>query len=108
MKSKSFHNPLFAAVLVLVGGCGMANAQNPTTQPAAATETRPVKVHVFNRQGELVAVDSPKVVKTDAEWRKLLTPEQFAIARSKGTEAPFCGTLLDNKKHGVYTCVCCG
>jgi methionine-R-sulfoxide reductase len=65
-------------------------------------------VHVFKNSGELVVVDSPRVVKTEAEWKKLLTPEQFAIARSKGTEAPFCGTLLDNHKNGVYTCVCCG
>ena len=36
-----------------------------------------------------------------------LTPEQYKIARAKGTEAPFCGTLLDNKKPGVYACVCC-
>ena len=44
----------------------------------------------------------------DAEWRAQLTPEQFEVARGKGTERPFCGTLLDNKRQGVYTCVCCG
>jgi methionine-R-sulfoxide reductase len=38
----------------------------------------------------------------------LLTPEQFAIARAHGTERPFCGTLLDNKRTGVYSCICCG
>jgi methionine-R-sulfoxide reductase len=48
-----------------------------------------------------------KVIKTDAEWRALLTPEQFQIARAKGTERPFCGNLLDNKKAGTYLCVCC-
>ena len=34
--------------------------------------------------------------------------EQFQVARGQGTERPFCGTLLDNLSHGVYTCVCCG
>ena len=67
-----------------------------------------MKVKVFNRQGQLVAVDVPKVVKTDEEWARQLTPEQYEVARGKGTERPFCGTLLDNKRHGVYTCVCCG
>jgi methionine-R-sulfoxide reductase len=68
-----------------------------------------VQVKVFNRQGQLVGpVDVPKVVKSDAEWAKQLTPEQFRIARGKGTERPFCGTLLDNKRQGVYACVCCG
>jgi methionine-R-sulfoxide reductase len=68
-----------------------------------------VSVKVFNAQGQLVGpIDSPRVEKTEAEWRQQLTPEQFQIARAQGTEQPFCGTLLDNKKHGVYSCVCCG
>ena len=67
-----------------------------------------MKVKVFNRQGELVGpVESPHIVKSDAEWRALLTEEQFSVARGKGTERPFCGTLLDNKREGVYSCVCC-
>ncbi len=67
-----------------------------------------MKVKVFNPQGQLVGpVESARVVKTDAEWKAQLTSEQFKIARNKGTEAPFCGTLLDNKKEGVYSCICC-
>src|SRR5579863_563014 len=68
-----------------------------------------MKIKVFNRQGQLVGpVEAARVEKTDAEWREQLTPVQFAVARAKGTERPFCGTLLDNKRLGVYTCVCCG
>ena len=68
-----------------------------------------MQVKVFNRQGQLVGpVEVAKVAKTDAEWASQLTPEQFQVARHKGTERPFCGTLLDNKRHGVYACVCCG
>ena len=68
-----------------------------------------MQVKVFNHLGQLVGpVDSPRVTKTDAEWRRQLTPQQFAIARAKGTERPHCGTLLDNKREGVYTCICCG
>jgi methionine-R-sulfoxide reductase len=72
-------------------------------------DSKTVSVKVFNAQGQLVGpVDSPRVEKTEAEWRRQLTPEQFQIARAHGTERPFCGTLLDNKRYGVYTCICCG
>ena len=71
--------------------------------------TSKVSVKVFNSQGQLVGpVLVPRVEKSDADWRAQLTPEQFRVARSQGTERPFCGTLLDNKAHGVYACVCCG
>jgi peptide-methionine (R)-S-oxide reductase len=49
-----------------------------------------------------------KVVKPDAEWRKELTPEEFAIARKKGTEPAFTGEYWDNHEQGVYRCRCCG
>jgi len=68
-----------------------------------------MKLKVFNRRGELVgSVEVAPVRKTDAEWKAQLTPAQFQIARGKGTERPFCGTLLDNKRDGAYLCVCCG
>jgi len=67
-----------------------------------------MKVHVYNKRGELVGpVQSAKVVKSDAEWERQLTREQYEVARGKGTEQPFCGLLLDNKLDGVYACVCC-
>lgn len=67
-----------------------------------------MKVKLFNREGQLVGpFEVPPVAKSDHEWRKQLTPHQFMVARAKGTERPFCGTLLDNKKNGVYACICC-
>lgn len=67
-----------------------------------------VRVHVFNRDGKLVGpVESPKVELSDEEWQRRLTAAQFLVLRNKGTERPFCGTLLDNKKKGVYYCAGC-
>lgn len=48
-----------------------------------------------------------KVVRTDDEWRKKLTPEQYRILRRQGTEAAFCGVFYDHKKPGTYLCVGC-
>lgn len=48
-----------------------------------------------------------KIEKSTAEWLKQLTPEQFQVARQKGTEPAFSGKFHDNKVDGVYTCVCC-
>lgn len=68
-----------------------------------------MRVKVIDSRGRLVGpVESPLVVKSDAEWRAQLTQEQYEVARGKGTERPFCGTLLDNKQEGIYSCVCCG
>ncbi len=49
-----------------------------------------------------------KVVKTDAQWRQELTPEQYAITRQKATERPFTGEYVHNKADGTYCCVACG
>jgi methionine-R-sulfoxide reductase len=73
------------------------------------TISNTTRVKVFDGRGELVGpLDLPRVEKSDAEWQAQLTPQQYQVARDKGTERPFCGTLLDNKQQGVYTCVCCG
>jgi methionine-R-sulfoxide reductase len=68
-----------------------------------------VLVRVFNKSGQLSGpVDTAKIALSDDEWRRRLTPQQFEILRCSDTERPFCGTLLDNKKQGVYACAGCG
>ncbi|HEY2759455.1 MAG TPA: peptide-methionine (R)-S-oxide reductase MsrB, partial [Pirellulales bacterium] len=86
-----------------------APAESSTATNSNRGESNMVRVHVFNRKGELVGpIETPKLELTDAQWHKRLTDEQFNILRSKDTERAFCGTLLDNKQTGVYCCAGCG
>ena len=48
-----------------------------------------------------------EVMKTDAEWRELLTPEQYAVLREEATERPFANAYFDNKVEGIYRCAGC-
>lgn len=65
------------------------------------------RVQIFDsRQNKILYVD--KVRKTDADWKKILTPEQYQITTEKGTEQPFTCTFDNIKERGTYQCVRCG
>jgi peptide-methionine (R)-S-oxide reductase len=57
---------------------------------------------------DTIAKSQNKVVKSDEEWRKQLTPEQYYVTRKQGTERAFTGPAWDEKRKGQYGCVCCG
>ena len=80
-----------------------------TSLALLAAEPPPtVKVREFDKNNTLKEVTvMNKVIKTDAEWKKQLTAEQYRITRSKGTETPFCSRLTDQKEPGIFSCVCC-
>lgn len=59
----------------------------------------------FVEAGKIEMVE--KVYKEDEEWLKILTPEQFQVARKKGTEMAFTGKYHDCHEDGIYRCVCC-
>ena len=79
---------------------------------AAAVLWRPrfadVTIIQFNDKGERIGtVTVPKVVKSDADWRKQLSPSSFQITRQRGTERPFSGAYWNLHDKGIFRCICC-
>jgi peptide-methionine (R)-S-oxide reductase len=84
-----------------------ADHEEAATQDRDKTAGLLSAIRVYSVQ-EKGFVMTQRVIKTEEEWRKQLTPEQFRIARKKGTERPFTGAYWDNHDKGIYQCVCCG
>lgn len=70
--------------------------------------TGDLREHPVQLSSEKEVSMTEKVVKSDEDWRKLLTEEQFEVARKKGTEPAFSGEYDKLKKDGTFLCVCCG
>ncbi len=102
---------LFGAMIICCvapAGCDEP-APAPPAENTANNQAPMVKVRLLDEQGQPgPLVETPVVTKTDQEWRKQLTADQYQIARGKGTEPAFCGAFFDNHKPGVYDCICCG
>jgi peptide-methionine (R)-S-oxide reductase len=84
-----------------------AAAQYIHSGSAPMSNPAPRTIAIFNAETGLVEQVKP-VVKSDAEWRRLLTPDQFRVTRQKGTELACSGEFWKYKGKGVYACVCCG
>jgi peptide-methionine (R)-S-oxide reductase len=76
--------------------------------PACTPGTEDVEIAEFSPAGARLGLRRmPKVVRTDSEWRKVLSPLAFEITRRAGTEVPFTGAFWNHHERGLYRCVCC-
>jgi peptide-methionine (R)-S-oxide reductase len=82
--------------------------QGDAAAPAAPVARGKVDIVEFDNAGKRLRVVSvDRVVKSDADWRKQLSPASYQITRQAGTERPYSGALVDNHRNGVYRCICC-
>ena len=96
---------LLLALLSMIG-CSRNTAAPVNKSPD--TTSPMVAVRLVGPDGKPDPVtEVPRVVKSDAAWEQQLGPAAYRVLRAKGTEAPFCGNLLDNHKEGVYFCAGC-
>lgn len=86
-----------------VFACGREAATARKSNDASPMQTSSVAVSDTDE----VAPPGGKIVKSDEEWRKQLTDEQYNVTREKGTERAFTGKYHDHHATGIYTCVCC-
>lgn len=71
------------------------------------SEEKNKKIPIYSvKKGQIELVE--KIIKTDQEWKAILSPEEFDVARKKGTELAFTGKYHDHHGDGIYKCVCCG
>ena len=84
-------------------------AATRTTKTFGSTEAAPSPIPVrVAAKSNSEKFDGVKIEKSDAEWKKILTPDQYYILREKGTEQPYTGALEKNHEHGIYYCAACG
>jgi peptide-methionine (R)-S-oxide reductase len=98
------------ASVVVVGLSLLAAACDRSAPAAAVAKDVQQKADAPAATGPAVVVgkDVGRVEKPDAEWKKILTPQQYDVLRQKGTERAFTGKDWDNHEKGTYTCAACG
>jgi peptide-methionine (R)-S-oxide reductase len=99
---------LGAAALALAALRRSAGAIPVHPEIMTATTSEDVLIVSFDDHGKRTgAAKVPKVVKTDAEWKKLLSPLAYSVTRHEDTEYAFSGQYYDNHAAGIYRCICC-
>jgi peptide-methionine (R)-S-oxide reductase len=99
--------PALAALGIHLHGLGDSSAAADESAPAGGIQK--VSIVEFTDSGQRKGIImTSKVIKSDADWRKQLTAEEYDVTRRAGTERAFTGKYWNNHEKGIYRCICCG
>ena len=97
----------FSAAILALAALVVCSCSGKAAPDKVSAAGKPPAIRVYSAQKKGYIM-SEKVIKSVDEWRKLLTPEQFHVAREGGTEPAYENAYWDNHEKGIYKCACCG
>lgn len=98
---------LLSLLFIMLFGCNTdpTGASQSSKELISAAASKEIRVYSVSAGGYIM---TNKIVKSDEDWRKQLTHEEYRITRKQGTEAAFTGATWNNHEKGIYRCICCG
>lgn len=99
--------PLSSLLCIIMLGCNADStvASHSSRESPAAAVSKEIRVYSVKEQGYIM---TNKIIKTDEDWKKQLTAEEYRITRKSGTETAFTGSTWNTHEKGIYRCICCG
>ncbi len=97
---------LIPVIGIMLSSCNSApTGASQKSEGSAIAASQEIKVYSVKAKGYVM---TNKVIKSEEEWKKQLSPEEYKITRKQGTEPAFSGATWNNHEKGIYRCVCCG
>ena len=107
-KATNYTRRAFVVTAAAAAGAAALWKFNHSSLPTVQAGTPPVTIIQFNDAGKATGkITVPRVIKSEADWKKQLNPVSFDVTRHAGTERPYTGVTWNNHDHCFYRCICC-
>ena len=107
-KATNYTRRAFVVTAAAAAGAAALWKFNHSSLPTVQAGTPPVTIIQFNDAGKATGkITVPRVIKSEADWKKQLNPVSFDVTRHAGTERPYSGATWDLHDKGIFRCICC-